>query len=316
ISLILALYNGMLFFSSVVFGRLGDMYGRKKIIMWGFLVSTFVLLSHKFIHNIKTIFLMRGLAGLSIGMIPGSVVALAWGNSLGLFSGFGSLGYTLGNFLPGILKNNLLIFSASAMFCVIGFVLSFFIREEKKQIYVPLFPYTLIRKNSGIYLPFFLRHSAAQAIWAIFPIYLTELGANKFQIGLMYALNPFAQFVFMILMDKQKSEVLILSGIACSALTFLGYAISPNWRVILFLQILLGFSWATLYLGSIKYLLKNNLEQATATGFLNSVIGLSGIAGPLIGGLISLLGFRALLFSSAVLSGFAFMIKRKLAHAS
>ncbi|MGB9720279.1 MAG: MFS transporter [bacterium] len=71
ISLILALYNGMLFFSSIIFGRLGDMYGRKKVIMWGFLVSTIVLFSHNFIHNIQTTFLMRGLAGLSIGMIPG-----------------------------------------------------------------------------------------------------------------------------------------------------------------------------------------------------------------------------------------------------
>lgn len=287
------------------------MYSRKKIIIAGFFISMVVLFSHNFINNLNTTFLFRGLAGLSIGMIPGSITALAWGSSLGLFSGLGSLGYTIGNFLPGVLKKNFLIFSASAIFCLIGFILGFFIKEEKKQIYVPLFPLQLIRKNLRVYLPFFIRHSAAQAIWAIFPIYLYQLGATKFQIGLMYAINPFAQFIFMILMEKKKSETLILMGIFSSALTFFGYGIATHWRYILFFQVLLGFSWATLYLGSIKFLLKNNLEQATATGFLNSVIGLSGIIGPLIGGLIALLGFRILLFSSAIVSGLAYITKLK-----
>ncbi|MEO0095454.1 MAG: MFS transporter [candidate division WOR-3 bacterium] len=312
ISLILVLYNSMLFFSSSIFGRLGDMYGRKKMIMWGFLISSFILFAHNLIKNLPTIFIFRGLAGLSIGMIPGSVVALAWGNSLGWFSGFGSLGYTLGNFLPGILKNNFLIFGSASSFCAIGFICSLFIKDKGKKIPVPLFPYQIIKKNLGVYLPFFIRHSAAQAIWAIFPIYLAELGADKFQIGLLYAINPFAQFIFMILMEKMESEKLILTGIICSAFTFLGYGLSPNWQIIILFQVLLGFSWATLYLGSIKYLLKNNLEQATASGFLNSVIGLSGITGPLFGGIIALLGIKALLFSSAVLSFFAFFIKRKM----
>ncbi len=302
----------MLFFSSFLFGRLGDFYGRKKIIMWGFLISSIVLYAHTLIKNLPAIFILRGLAGLSIGMIPGSVIALAWGNSLGWFSGFGSLGYTLGNFIPGILKNNFIIFMTAALLCMLGFIFSLLIKEEEKKISVPLFPYQIIRKNLGVYLPFFIRHSAAQAIWAIFPIYLTELGANKFHIGILYAINPFAQFIFMVLMEKENCEKLILMGIICSALTFLGYGLSHNWRVMIFLQVLLGFSWATLYLGSIKYLLKNNFEQATVSGFLNSVIGLSGIAGPLLGGVIATFGIRVLLFSSAVLSFLAFFIKRSM----
>ncbi|MEO0155742.1 MAG: MFS transporter [candidate division WOR-3 bacterium] len=312
ISLILVLYNGMLFFSSFLFGRLGDMYGRKKIIMWGFLISSIILFGHTQIKNLQGIFILRGLAGLSIGMIPGSVVALAWGNSLGWFSGFGSLGYTLGNFLPGILKNNFMIFTAASLFCIIGFIFSLLINEKEKKISVPLFPYQIIKKNLGVYIPFFIRHSAAQAIWAIFPIYLAELGANKFHIGLLYAINPFAQFIFMILMEKENCERLILTGIICSFLTFLGYGLAPNWQIIIFLQVLLGFSWATLYLGSIKYLLKNNLEQATASGFLNSVVGLSGIVGPLLGGVIAIFGIRVLLFTSAILSLLAFFIKRRM----
>lgn len=243
-------------------------------------------------------------------MIPGSLSALAWGSALGVFTGIGSLGFTIGNFLSGILKKDTFIFSTSALFCFVGFLFSFLIDEEKKRIAVPFFPYKLILKNLKVYLPFLIRHSAAQAIWAIFPIYLIGLGANKFQIGIMYAINPFAQFIFMLIMDRYKSAKLINLGIGCSALTFLGYAISPNWQIILFLQILLGFSWANLYLGSLKHLLENNLEQATATGFLSSVIGLSGIIGPIIGGVVCLLGLRVLLFTSTLIAGIAFLFRR------
>lgn len=278
----------------------------------GFLISGVVLFSHIFINNINTLFLFRGLAGWSIGMLPGSIVALAWGNSLGVFSGLGSLGYTLGNFLPGLLKNNFLIFTSASLFCLIGFILSFFLKDKKAKTQIPIFPYELIKRNSAIYLPFFIRHSAAQAIWAIFPVYLSELGASKFQIGLLYAINPFAQFLFMILIENIECEKLIRMGILFSGLTFLGYGFSPNWKTIILFQVLLGFSWASLYLGSIKFLLKNNLEQATASGFLNSVIGLSGIIGPMLGGIIALLGVRVLLFVSAIVSFFAFLIKRRM----
>jgi DHA1 family tetracycline resistance protein-like MFS transporter len=115
----------------------------------------------------------------------------------------------------------------------------------------------------------------------------------------------------MLWIDRYRSSRLIILGLIASALTFFGYAVSPNWQVILGLQILLGFSWANLYLGSIKHLLENNLEQATATGMLSSIIGLSGIAGPLIGGLLSFFGLRVLIFASSLLafSGFLLSIK-------
>lgn len=316
ISLVLVLYNGTLFFSSFFFGRLGDMYGRKEIVRWGFLISGIVLFLHNFISNLQTVFLFRALAGLSIAMIPGAMVALAQGSSLGWFSGFGSLGYTVGNFLPGVLKHNFLIFTTASGFCLLGFLLSFFIRERSERISVPLFPYHIIKKNLGVYLPFFIRHSAAQAIWAIFPIYLAELGADKFHIGLLYALNPLSQFIFMILLEKQDSERLMRTGLICSGVTFLGYGITPDWRWLIFFQTLLGLSWATLYLGAIKYLLRNNLEQATASGFLSSIIGLSGIIGPLFGGIVLLHGIRPLLFISAILCGLAFFIKYQLTNCS
>lgn len=277
----------------------------------GFLLTALVFFGHNLANSLSMLFLFRGLAGIGVGVIPGSLSALAWGTPLGVFTGIGALGFTLGNFLSGALKNDFLIFTTSALFCFAAFIISFFVKEEKKQISIPLFPYQIIMKNWRVYVPFLIRHSAAQAIWAIFPIYLIGLGANKFQIGVMYALNPFAQFIFMLIFDKYKSYRLIKIGTFFSTLTFLGYAISPKWQYILFLQILLGLSWGSLYLGSLKSLLENNLEQATSTGILSSVIGLAGILGPLVGGLICLLGLRQLLFASALLAAVAFLISWK-----
>ncbi len=243
-------------------------------------------------------------------MIPGSLAALAWGGSLGFFTGLGSLGFTGASLVAGILKKNIYIFSGSALLAFTGFIIALFIKEKPIQLNVPLFPIKIIFKNIRVYLPYLIRHSAATAIWAIFPIYLTTLGADKFWIGIIYAINPLMQFIFMLLLDRYKSTSLISVGLIASFITFSGYALSKNWQVVIALQVLLGFSWANLYLGSIKFLLENNAEKATATGILNSIFGLSGIIGPIIGGLVLFFGLRTLLYFSAILALSAIIVLR------
>jgi len=300
----------MILSSSMVFGRLGDIFGQKAIVVSGFLLSAVVFLGHNLIHDIPSLYVLRGLAGIGAGMIPGPLCALAWSGSIGMFSAVGSLGNAAGDLLAGFLTEQSLIFVTSALLCAAGFIIAFFIREKKKRVAVPLFPIRIMKKNLCVYVPFLIRHSSAQAIWAICPIYLVGLGASKLWIGIIYALNPLLQFCFMLLIDARRSTSLIKLGLLFSSVTFLGYAVAPNWQVILVLQILLGFSWANLYLGSLKYLLRNNVEQATAAGMLNSVIGLSGIIGPLFGGLISFLGLRVLIAGAALLAFIGFIVSR------
>ena len=300
----------MVLLSSIIFGRLGDVVGRKKMILLGFLTCAFVFFGHNLIENISALFILRGLAGVGVGMIPGSLAALAWGGSLGLFTAMGSLGFTGASFLAGMLRENFYIFSGSALFALVGFFLTLCMREHPVKLTVPLFPIKIIFKNIRVYLPYLIRHSAATAMWAIFPIYLTTLGADKFWIGVIYAINPLMQFIFMLLLDRYKSTSLISAGLIASFLTFLGYAVTGHWQVVIVLQVLLGFSWANLYLGSIKFLLENNAEKATATGILNSVFGLSGIIGPLVGGLILFFGLRTLLYFSTFLAFGAVIVSR------
>ncbi len=309
--MIAALYNGMVFFSAIIFGRLGDTLSRRKVVLVGFFVSGIVFLLHVFIPDLKTLFVVRGLAGIGVGMIPGSLAALAWSGSVALFTAFGSLGFAFASIVAGLMGQSTLIFCGAALLCLTGFLFAFRIKEVPVRLKIPFFPNAVIRRNIGIYLPYLIRHSAATAIWAIFPIYLVGLGANRLAIGIIYGINPVMQFVFMLILDRYKKERLIDIGLTATSLTFIGYFIAPNWLVILIFQIVLGFSWANLYLGSMKYLLKHNDEQATATGLLNSVFGLSGLIGPLIGGIVVLLGIKVLFIFSALLSLGAFFVYRK-----
>lgn len=310
VSLVLALYNSIMLFSSTVFGRLGDTLGRKRIVIIGFAVSGVVFYGHTMIRDLGTLFVFRGLAGLGAGMVPGPLAALVGSGSIGVFTAFGSFGFMLASIFAGILKEDSLVFTASALMCAVGFGLSFFVKEKVRRIQVPLFPIAVIRKNIHVYMPYLLRHSAATAIWAIFPIYLTMLGVNKFMMGMLYAINPLMQFTFMLVLRNVRGSKLIMIGLITSAMTFFGYAISPHWGFLFFLQALLGFSWANLYLGSMKELLENNEERSTATGLLNSIFGLSGIIGPLIGGLMTLLGLRTMLFFSTCLTVVAIIVSR------
>jgi len=297
-------------FSSTIFGRLGDTVGRKKVVIVGFLISGVVLFAHNFIGDISSLYVLRGLAGIGSGMIPGPLAALIGSGSVGIFTASGSFGFMVASILAGVLKKDFIIFTTAAFLCFIGLFLSFFIKEQKKRLSVPLFPYEIIKKNIDVYLPYLIRHSAASAIWAVFPIYLTTLGVDKFRIGILYAVNPLMQVTFMLLLARLKSSRLITTGLVSSSLTFLGYAVVPHWGYLIGLQALLGFSWANLYLGSMKHLLKHNAEQSTATGVLNSIFGLSGIIGPLLGGLVTFFGLRVLLYFSSFLALCAFIISR------
>lgn len=276
----------------------------------GFAVSGIVFYGHTMIHDLSTLFVFRGLAGLGAGMLPGPLAALIGSGSVGVFTAFGSFGFMLASILAGILKEDSLVFTASALMCGAGFGLSFFVKEKVHRIQVPLFPWKVIQKNFHVYIPYLLRHSAATAIWAIFPIYMTTLGVDKFMMGILYAINPLMQFTFMLVLRNVRGARLMVIGLITSAMTFFGYAIAPHWGLLFFLQALLGFSWANLYLGSMKELLEHNEERSTATGLLNSIFGLSGIIGPLVGGLVTFLGLRTMLFFSSSVAVVAFIVSR------
>ena len=196
------------------------------------------------------------------------------------------------------------IFILSSIAFALAFIVSLFVKfKEPVKAKSSLFPTRVMRENFVIYGAYLLRHAGAHAVWMIFPLFLASLGANLTWIGILYAVNTISQIVLLRFADRFRSNTLVLVGIVSSAATFLAYSIATNFLQVIPMQILLGWSWSALYLGSLKILMKTNEEKATAAGLLNSTISLASIIGPLVGGTVTeIWGFRGAMYVAAVLS--------------
>ena len=176
---------------------------------------------------------------------------------------------------------------------------------------VPFFPKSVIKKNWHLYLSYFMRHTGANCIWIIHPLYIIHLGGDKFWVGAIYTVNTASQFFVMRFVDRFRGKILINAGLILSSITFFVFTLAQNFCQLLPMQVLLACSWSCLYVGSLLYLMRRNVEKATCTGMLDSVISLAAVAGALIGGIISeLFDFRATMYVAAALAATGFCLFR------
>lgn len=315
IGVIGAAYGFAVFASSYLFGRASDVYGRRVFIHLGLGVSTItfflqVLADPSFVAPFWAdpwlLALARGLAGFSVGMFPAALTAYIYEskNPLGRFSSFGSLGWAIGNFVAGLIAMYWGAFVLSSACLLMAFFVSFTMpRVAGSHLRVPFFPWRLVKRNWPIYLSYFLRHIGANGIWIIYPLYITRLGGDKFLVGLIYTVNTASQFFVMRYVDRFTGKRLINAGLTLSSITFLAFTLAQKFYQLIPIQILLGCSWSCLYVGSLLHLMRRNVEKATCTGMLNSMISLAALFGALLGGIVSeLLGFKATMYVAATLT--------------
>lgn len=321
IGIIAAVYYASIFFSSFLFGRASDVYNRKFLLRLGLGISvlTFffqILADPSFFPFANPLLLAvaRGLVGFSLGMFPAALTAHVYesGNLLGRFSSFGALGWAVGTFIAGLISLYWGIFLLSSVCFVLAFLISFKMAEvNSPRLEVPFFPKKLLKKNWFVYLPFFLRHFGANCIWVIYPLHIASIGGDKFWIGVIYMVNTASQFVVMRFADRFRDTALIIAGFLLSFITFLSFTFAQVFYHLLPMQVILGFSWATIYVGSLLYLMKHNVEKATSTGILSSVVSLAAVFGSLIGGVIAqFFGFTATMYAAAVLTAVGFVLNR------
>lgn len=123
--------------------------------------------------------------------------------------------------------------------------------------------------------------------------------------------NTASQFVVMRFADRFRDKALIVAGFLLSFITFLSFSVAQVFYHLLPMQVILGCSWSCAYVGSLLYLMKNNVEKATSTGILSSVISLAAVFGSLIGGVIAqLFGFTATMYTAALLTAVGFLLNR------
>jgi DHA1 family quinolone resistance protein-like MFS transporter len=249
-----------------------------------------------------------------MGMLPGALIASTVERkaSVGILTALGSLGWTVGSFLgPGLGARPLTFFIAAGI-AVLPAFLGFSFRELPVRPKTRFISLSAIKRHWPIYLGFFLRHAGAMSIWVTFTLFLKQRGADipvipgwgfLSLIGLIYALNPFCQFFFMLMIEKIKPRIALPIGYVGSAVVFFGYALAPNPWLFIPLQIVLAFTWAALYLGSLIYLNRRCAEErSTVSGAFNAIVGLCGITGSLLGGVLSAVFYELSMIVAGVMS--------------
>jgi predicted MFS family arabinose efflux permease len=149
-------------------------------------------------------------------------------------------------------------------------------------------------------------------IWAFWPLFLQQLGADYFWIGVTSAINTGTQFLVMyFLTDRGWSTGLLRLGLLLSSVTFVTFALAPNFWWILPTQILLGISWALLYVGGLRAATEGHPNPGAASAIFAGVLNISMVIGPALGALlVPIGGYYLLIYVGAALSFGAFLYRQ------
>lgn len=304
VGLIVGLYQAMLLVSGIVFGRWADFGDRKVFVVLGCCASVVTLAALVPARTVGALFVVRALTGVAAGVFPAALMAYFYhhSNELGRFSGFSALGWAVGALLVGVVPSQWLFWVAAGLMAAAAAVAQLSLGHQHVRLSQPVIDTRVLRRNVKEYAVFFLRHAGATSIWAIYPLFLSDLGASRLWVGIIFAINPLAQFVFLNFFERFGERELIIAGTALSVLVFTGFGLSRHWVQVLPIQVLLAISWSALYLGELKRLMRRNVERSTAAGMLQSVIALSAVCGALLVGLTGRFGYGAVMFTAAGLA--------------
>jgi MFS family permease len=316
VAFLVGAYAAAAFISSYIFGRAGDIYGRRIVIRAGLLAATLSFALLMFVQSLEVLLVARILGGFSMGAYPGALAAYAYESDMkmGRFASFGAAGWGIGTLTAGFAAgfNIYFAFLISSLFLVIAFATAMTLPLiEREKIDVPLFPIETIKRNWSVYTAVLIRHSSASAIWTLWPLILTDLGGDPFAVGIVQTTNAIAQTVVMIaITDRFDCRRLLSVGLIASAVTFFWFSLATNILEIIPSQFLLGFSWACLYVGALKYVTERNEDRSTASGLLASAISLSMVIGPIIAGTLYSIwpAYTPIMIYASIMSLFGYVI--------
>jgi MFS family permease len=311
IGLIASSYGIAFFLSSLLFGRQSDIHGRLRFIRAGLGLSAIAYLSQVVSHTPITLLAARGFVGFCLGVTSAALMAYTYENQkqIGNFVSYGALGWLFGAFAAAVLRDYEPLFLASAISSILAFLVSLTLREEAtSRIEVAVFPLPIIKANRRVYLAFFIRQLGANAIWAIFPLYLADIGASKLWIAILDGINNGGQFVAMRLVERFNPAKVFRMGLLISALVFVIYGVANNYLQLVPVQIMLAISWSSMFIGALTYLLRKSNERGTVSGLLYSTIYLSAGLGPFLGGAIAQAwGFVTVMYFGSSLAFLSFL---------
>jgi DHA1 family multidrug resistance protein-like MFS transporter len=297
IGLIVASFSFAQILSEIYFGRHSDKKGtRLKFIRIGFIGCAAAFGLHYFADDITLLFLARIVAGIATGIMIPAMIAYAYELNVekkraATIISFHALGWLAGIAAAGFANDLKLIFIISAASFLIG--LMFTIRLPNISQEKELEPGTtrkIILKNKFLFLSLLLRHIGAAAVWTILPLMLIEkLGAELYQISIIYVANTLTAFVLMHLMASRINISNITKfkiGIGCTVFVFIGLSLITDWWMAMPFMAIVGATWAFLFIGGNFHLMENN-PRSTSTGIFSSTLSIATVIGPVIAGSIA-----------------------------
>ncbi|MFX1285799.1 MAG: MFS transporter [Promethearchaeota archaeon] len=294
-----ALIYGIIAFSSGIFsGRLSDLVGVRKIfVIIGSFAAAAAIIGLVIPYKFEFIF-FRGLSGIGMGMFAPALVGLVSdkGDKIGNFSAYGSFGWAVGVLVSGIIGlfwiEGIFIFASLSFF---GAALIAFTLIEEKSISKKYKDSVLVVfwERKEVFLTLTIRHSFASAIWVFWSLFLIiELGANTFWVGIIQCCNGLTQTIVMnTLTDKMNSRKMISLGLILSSISFISFTIPQTFWGIIPLQVILGFSWAFLYVGTLRSSIEHSsFDKSTAAGIITSILPVASLIGSFIALVITAVG--------------------------
>ena len=297
IGLVVASFSFAQILSEIYFGRHSDKKGtRLQFIRIGFIgcAATFGL--HYFADDLTLLFLARIGAGIASGIMIPAMIAYAYESNdekrkVATVISFHALGWMAGIIAAGVVNDVKTIFMVSSAFFIIGFFISTKLPNivSKKEL-EPGTTKKVITKNKFLFLSLLLRHIGAASAWTILPIMLMEeLGAELYEISIVYISNTLAAFVLMNLMAnkiKMSNVAKFKVGVGASTFVFVGLALISDWWMAMPFMALVGGTWAFLFVGGNFHLMENN-PRSTSTGIFSSTLSIATVVGPVIAGSIA-----------------------------
>ncbi|RMG27191.1 MAG: MFS transporter [Methanobacteriota archaeon] len=289
-------YSISMICSNALFGRLTDSIGPRPFLVLGLFLSAITSYIYVMADGFNSFFLMRMIHGIALGMYPASITAVASGRGtkLGSLSSFGSLGWATGSIIAGFVAQytglqNLFLLSFSMFF--VSFLLSVVFKsgasavvekkEDKKKFGKAL------RANWKIYLMASIRHGTANSIWIYWALFLTQdIGLSTSQVGWIQLTNTLTQFFVMGKVgDRFNPLAMFIAGNFLSAMTFFSFTLASNFWQMLLTQMMLGVSWAFLYVGGLRLVEESGKTfdgVGTSTGLYNSSFSVAQAIGPIL----------------------------------
>jgi len=293
---------GIILFSPL-WGHLSDrLRQRKPFLVLGNLLLFVTSILHFYVTGFEQLLFLRFLQGVAFATSPMLTALFSehFGHEaesrFGGFSAANALGWGLGSVLAGVLAEALGI---RAVFVIVAFgflanaLLTHLFIPEKATVRNPEENNSVPGKLFYLYATIFTRHSAAIALWSVFPLYLKTFVGSLALVGAVNAVNMLIQPLFMLAMGKlaQRRDKLQLlwGGILGSIVTFVVYATAPNIFQIIVGQIMISASWAALFMGMNLYIMQEVGPggRGKAFGYLQSAMTTAAAVGPFLGGLLS-----------------------------